>query len=140
MTTFEDSLSTGAGNAFKWAAVGDKVVGTVTAKNIVTRPNFDGVDEDVPVIQIVDDEGTEWDLWLGKASMRRAVAQSLGKNGTGTKLEVGGKLAVVRLEDGQASKAGYSAPHQFAAQYSPPTKPAATNDAGGDATASDLFG
>ena len=79
MTTFEDSLQTGAGNAYKWATVGDTLAGTVTAKNIVTRPNFDGVDEDVPVIQIRDAEGTEYDAWLGKSSMRRAVAQALAK-------------------------------------------------------------
>jgi hypothetical protein len=140
MTTFEDSLQTGAGNAYKWAAVGDTLAGIVTAKNIVTRPNFDGVDEDVPVIQIRDAEGTEYDAWLGKPSMRRAVAQALAKAGAGTKLELGGKLAIRRLPDGVASKVGYSAPHLFEAQYQPPAPTAPTADAGGDASASDLFG
>jgi hypothetical protein len=112
----------------------------VTAKNIVTRPNFDGVDEDVPVLQIRDAEGTEYDAWLGKPSMRRAVAQALAKAGPGTKLELGGKLAIRRLPDGVASKVGYSAPHLFEAQYQPPAPTAPTADAGGDASASDLFG
>lgn len=141
MTTFEDSLQTGAGNAYKWDAVGAKVVGTVTARNIVNRPNFDGVPEDVPVIQIVDDSGTEWDLWLGKPAQRRALFQALARNGQGTKLEVGGKLAIVRVADGAITKVGHSPQHLFEAQYQPPTAaPAAATPDTGDATASDLFG
>lgn len=140
MSSFEDSLSVGAGNAWKWSEVGDTLAGTVTNKNIVTRPNFDGVDEDVPVIQIRDAEGTEYDAWLGKSSMRRAVAIALAKVGPGTKLELGGKLAIRRLADGVASKVGFSAPHQFEAQYQPPAAEPVADAPAGDASASDLFG
>jgi hypothetical protein len=138
---FEDTLNTGAGNAFKFAAPGVTIAGTVTAKNIVNRPNLDGVPEDVPVIQILDGDNVEWDIWLGKAAMRSAVGHALTKHGAGTKLEIGGKLAIKRTEDGQATKVGFSAPHRFEAQYVPPAAPApAEAPAGGDATASDLFG
>lgn len=142
MTTFEDQLNTGAGNAWKWAEVGDKIAGTVISKAIVNRPNFDGVPEDVPVIGVRDDEGTEWDLWLGKSSLRSAVGRALQKVAPGTILELGGKLAIQREPDGQATKVGYSAPHQYVAAYQPPTATAAptpTADAPAP-SASDLFG
>lgn len=142
-TSFEDSLSVGSGNSYKFAEVGATISGVIMAKNIVTRPSLkDGSDEDVPVIQLRDVDGTEWDVWLQKSSQRRAVAQALAKVGAGTKLELGGKLAIRRLADGASTKVGYSAPHLFEAQYVPPEASAAPapEAPAGDASASDLFG
>ena len=142
--SFEDHLNTGAGRSFKFETVGTKIAGTVTNKSMVNSTDFDGNPVEVPVVQIDTADG-EFDVWLAKAAMRSAVGRALAEHGTGTKLEIGGMLAIERTEDGVAKKAGHNAPHLFRAQYRPPaTASTAPSPASAPAeqapSASDLFG
>ncbi len=138
MTTFEESLSSGAGQSFKFGTVGDKISGEVAEKSMVDTTDFDGNAETVPVITLSTDDG-DWDVWLGKAAQRSAVGRALSAHGAGTKLEIGGQLAIRRVEDGVAKKAGYSPPHLFEAQYLPPS-PAAPEPEAAPPSGADLFG
>lgn len=119
MTTFEDSLNTGAGQSFRFDAVGSLIRGTVTGKSMVDTTDFDGNPETVPVVTIDTGDG-EYDVWMSKNALKGAVGKALAAHGAGTTLAVGGKLAIKRIEDGAPRKAGYAAPHLFEAKYQPP--------------------
>lgn len=83
----------------------------------------------VTVIRGIDEDGDECALWVQKRQLGYAIGQAV-KEATGTAEEPkkGGKLKIKRGPDGEAKKAGFSAPHSFVARYEAPS-----------ATSSDVF-
>jgi hypothetical protein len=60
-----------------------------------------------------------------KGQMRNAVAEAVKKAGAKS-LEVGGTLKVAYTGDGEPSKKGFTAPKQYAAQYTKPANASAS--------------
>ena len=56
-------------------------------------------------------------------AIRKAVVKA-GRNG----LDVGGKLAIQYVKDGESKRAGFNAPKVYGAKYEPPTQHVAFND------------
>lgn len=127
MTDFDAAFS--SGNVLKFPDIGDSYTFTVTDLTQEDRINLNGQEETVLVIHGLDDTGDAVRLFCNKNQMKYAIGNAVqtatGKPGAP---KPGGKLSIKRTEDGPVKKAGYSAPHGYAAKYEAPD-PAAAIDA-----------
>jgi hypothetical protein len=125
-------LASPSADSFKFQAVGDKAVGTITyIGQWQERTNkFNGRIEQVTKI-VIDADGDELAIWPVKGSrMAQAIGEAAMAAGAKT-LEVGGKLAVAYASDRDTGKP--QPMKWFEAKYEPPVGAAAPVDA------SDLF-
>lgn len=115
-----------AGGALKFANVGDAHTFTVSDVTEEERTNLKGDPETVIVVHGTDDEGESVRLFCQKGQLKYAIGQAVAEaTGTAGAPKPGGKLYVVRGEDGTPSQAGYSAPHSYTAKYKAPEPGAA---------------
>lgn len=133
MTNFDAAFS--SGNVLKFPDIGDSYTFTVTDLTEEDRINLNGQEETVLVIHGLDDTGDAVRLFCNKNQMKyaigKAVQETTGKPGAP---QTGGKLSIKRTEDGPVKKAGYSAPHGYAAKYEAPDPAAAIDAAFGGST------
>lgn len=116
-----------AGDTVKFAEVGDAVTLEVTSVDEVDGHDFDGNPKISIVISGRDDTGTDRRLFCDKKQLLHAIGTAVKEAGGKGAPEAGGKLHVVRTEDGTPSKVGYQPPHGYRAKYQPPAPGAATS-------------
>lgn len=143
MTTTTDAnafLMGGGGKSAKFTTVGDKVDGEiinteVTQQTDITDGSLKTWPDGNPMMQLVitlqtDDRDDDQDDGVrrvfAKGSARKATttvgAIRAAVQAAGAKsLEVGGRLQLAYTGDGVAPKAGFNAPKEYAAKYTPPT-------------------
>lgn len=101
----------GAENQFKFSAVGDSIVGTVTSVRLATMPD----QNKVPALIIRKDDGTEWSLLVGNADLQYKLASHDPQPGdriaaTYTHDEQVGKPSPMKKFDVAVKKASGGAP------------------------------
>ena len=137
-TTYDpNAILMGGGKSFSFAAIGDKIAGTVTA--IDAQPQTDIQTGEVkrwkdgnPMMQVIVTLDTEIAEDAGDDGARRVYLKgsrpdtSLGavrtavKAAGASKIEVGGTLAIAYTGDGEPTQRGYNPPKQYQAKYTPP--------------------
>ena len=120
----DDFLEGSSLPAIKFAEVGDVVKGDVIAARVANQRKFgtgeiDTWDDGTPKKQLqVDLRTAEGDMRLYcKPACKTAIAEAV--KAAGGRLSDGGTLTVKRVEDGQASQAGFNPPQQFKARFEP---------------------
>lgn len=123
--TADDFLNESGGPpAAKFPSVGAEIEGDVIAARVGTARKFgtrepDTWEDGSPKQQlIVDIRTADGDLRIYcKEALRIAIREAV--QASGGKLADGGRLKVRRIEDGEASKAGFNPPQQFKARFTP---------------------
>jgi hypothetical protein len=144
-------LMGGGGRSAKFATIGDKIDGEITATEVTQQTDFtDGTPktwpDGNPMMQLVitlqtdereDDQDDGVRRVFAKGSARKATttigAVRAAVQAAGAKtLEVGGRLQLAYTGDGVAPKAGLNAPKEYKAKYTPP--------AAGSVNVDEIFG
>ncbi len=132
------ALMGGGGRSAKFDTIGAKVIGTIIGGRPEQQTDLDGKpktwDNGDPMMQQVitlqtdlrddDTDDGKRNLYV-KGSLRNptslagAIAAAVRASGV-PGMKEGGKLAVEYIGDGTPTRAGFSAPKQYRAQYSPP--------------------
>lgn len=108
--------------------VGDSIKGVIVGiPRIVELRNDDGELEKKLLIDLSDDQGEMWTLWVKRGWMAGALKDACVKAGVSNIAE-GGTLAMKYTGDGEKKKAGWSAPKLYEAAYKPPTPSAGSVD------------
>lgn len=127
---FLDQVDYDRHDAFKFPTIGTKIVGRiVSTPRVVESTDFNGEPTRNLVVDVTDDAGETWAVWVKPNAMGSAVAKAVKQSGA-TGLEEGGTFGLAYTGDGQA-KPGQNPPKQYQATY---TAPAASVDP------SDIFG
>lgn len=119
---FLNTNSGGSGNpAVKFPTIGSSIKGVIVGTpRVVTTPSLDtGEPEKKLVIELCDDNGELWALWVKAGWMATAVRDAVTKAGATGLLE-GGTLVVKYSADGEQKKAGLNPPKIYEAAYKPP--------------------
>lgn len=122
-----------SGNAAKFETIGTTHKGTVISRE--TRQQKDYAtgtpktwDDGQPMMEVViglQPADSELVTLYVRGKMLGAVKEAVAKSTTGLPIErrtveIGGQLAVKYYADGEPSKAGFTAPKLYQAQYAPP--------------------
>lgn len=132
---FSDFADRNAGeqhDIFKFKAIGDTVVGTLTEKVRVKdiKSKFTGEMEETAIINVRTDAGEEWSLFVKRGGLLNAIAAAVREHGAGTKLEEGGRLAVRFTSEVDTGKGNPAKVYE--ATYKPPAQPVAASAGGSD--------
>lgn len=123
----ERDLLAPTGNAAKFETIGTIHRGTVISREQRQQRDYatgnpklwdDGTPMMEVVIGLQPADGELVTLYV-RGAMLRAVREAVAKSGART-VEIGGTLAVKYYADGEASKAGFTAPKLYQAQYVQP--------------------
>jgi hypothetical protein len=142
-----NAILMGGGKSFGFAAVGDKITGTITAFEAAPQTDIQTGEikrwsDGNPMLQVIVTLATDLNEEPGDDGARRIYLKgskpttSLGavkaavRAAGATGLEIGGTLAVAYTGDGEPTQRGYTAPKQYAAKFTPPAPvtQAAVND------------
>jgi hypothetical protein len=129
----DDFLEGSSLPAVKFPDVGSTVKGDVVAARVGTQRKFgtnevDTWDDGTPKRQLqIDLRTAEGDMRLYcKPACKDAISEAV--KAVGGRLSDGGTLTVRRVEDGQASQAGFNPPQQFKAKFEPKVADTAVDD------------
>lgn len=127
VTDFLNSSSTGY-KSVTFPNIGDSIKGIVTGiPRVVELRNDDGELEKKLLIDLQDDQGEMWTLWVKRGWMAGALKEALTKAGVNNVAE-GGTLVMKFTGEGERKKASWSPPKFFEAAYKPPTPTAGSVD------------
>ncbi len=132
-TSPDDFLEQSSMPAVKFPNVGDEIEGDIIGARVGYQRKFgsgevDTWDNGEPKKQLqIDLRTAEGDMRLYcKPACRAAISEAV--KASGGRLSDGGRLKVRRVEDGQASQAGFNPPQQFKAKHTPKVADTSVDD------------
>jgi hypothetical protein len=133
-----DVLNSASGGcpSFKFKTFGDKIIGTVTRRNVVETPNLNGGTEKTKnlVLEVVSDEehtqvqsdgtsitGSEWSVWFKVPSQALAAltAELKAKGGTVGSPKEGDRIGVEYYDAEPPARPGHSPKKLHRVQFKP---------------------
>jgi hypothetical protein len=138
-----DDLLAGGSASFKFETIGDTIKGRIISAKVKQQTDLDtgqpktfsnGDPMNQLVVTIEHEDGEEYAVYLKGGKYE--PAEGAGKSGldairdalNGEKLTEGGTIAIQFSGLGKKTKAAYSAPKLFVAQYKPPVASVAVGD------------
>ena len=106
--------------SFKFAAVGATIAGTIVGPpRLVDTDDLNGGTSTKLVLDVLDDKGETWTVWVKPGRMARAVSQAVKTAGRDA-IEEGGTIKLRYDADGDPTKPGFHPPKLFKCKYEPP--------------------